>query len=156
MPRMGRVVLPNYPHHVVQRGHNRQIVFAEPADFKYYLETLAEFKEEYAIKVYGFCLMTNHVHLVLQPGERVAGLGQLMKRLAGRQTRYMNRQEQRSGTLWTERGQFLTLYLVISSFSEPLGASLSMVLWMRDMREMETPTRAETSFKGKLATRRSR
>ena len=93
MPRMGRVALPNYPHHVVQRGHNRQVVFAE----------LAEFKEEYAINVYGFCLMTKHVHLVLQPGERVAGLGQLMKRLAGRQTRYMNRQEQRSGTLWESR-----------------------------------------------------
>ena len=100
---MGRVVLPNYPHHIVQRGHNRQVVFAEPADFAYYLETLAEFKSEYAIQVYGFCLMTNHVHLVPQPGERVAGLGQLMKRLAGRQTRYMNRQEQRSGTLWESR-----------------------------------------------------
>ena len=103
MPRMGRVVVPNHPHHVVQRGHNRQVVFAEPVDFEYYLETLAEFKAEYAIQVYGLCLMTNHVHLVLQPGERVAGLGQLMKRLAGRQTRHMNRQEQRSGTLWESR-----------------------------------------------------
>ncbi len=100
---MGRVVLPNYPHHVVQRRHNRQVVFAEPADFEYYLETLVKFKAEYAIQVYGFCLMTNHVHLVLQPGEQVAGLGQLMKRLAGRQTRYMNRQEHRSGTLWESR-----------------------------------------------------
>lgn len=33
MPRMGRIVLPNYPHHVVQRGHNRQVVFAAPEDF---------------------------------------------------------------------------------------------------------------------------
>ena len=48
---MGRVVLPNYPHHVVQRGHNRQVVFAEPADFGYYLETLAEFKAKYAVEV---------------------------------------------------------------------------------------------------------
>lgn len=103
MPRMGLVVVPNYPHHVVQRGHNRQVIFAESADVEYYLETRAEFKAEYAVQVYGFCLMTNHVHLVLQPGERVAGLGQLMKRLAGRQTRYMNRQEQRSGTLWESR-----------------------------------------------------
>ncbi len=91
MPRIGRVVVPNYPHHVVQRGHNRQVVFAESVDFEYYLETLAEFKAEYAIKVYGFCLMLNHVHVVLQPGERKAGIGRLMKRLAKRQTRYMNR-----------------------------------------------------------------
>ena len=103
MPRMGRVVVPNHPHHFVQRGRNRQVVSAESADFQYYLETLAEFKAEYAVKVYGDCLMTNHVHLVLQPGERVAGLGQLMKRLAGRQTRFVNRQERRSGTLWESR-----------------------------------------------------
>jgi putative transposase len=100
---MGRVVVPSYPHHVVQRGHSRQVVFAEAADFAYYLQTLAEFKAEYAVEVYGFCLMTNDVHLVLQPGERVAGLGQLMKRPAGRQTRYVNRQERRSGTLWESR-----------------------------------------------------
>jgi putative transposase len=93
-------VIPNYPHHVVQRGHNKQIVFAEEADFNYYLETLAEFKQEYDVKVYAFCLMTNHVHLVLEPGDSVAGLEQLMKRLAGCQTRYVNRQERRSGTLW--------------------------------------------------------
>jgi putative transposase len=73
MPRMARVVLPNYPPHVIQRGHNRQAAFA--------LET---FKQLYNVKGYGFCLMTNHVHLILQAGEAVAGLGQLMKRLAGR------------------------------------------------------------------------
>ena len=103
MPRLGRVVVPNFPHHVVQRGHNKQVVFAEEADYRYYLRTLEDFKEEYDVKVYGFCLMTNHVHLILQPGEAISGLGQLMKRLSGRQTRFVNRQELRSGTLWEGR-----------------------------------------------------
>ena len=103
MPRLGRVVLPNYPHHVVQRGHNKQVVFAEEADFRFYLRTLEEFKDLYGVKVYGFCLMTNHIHLILQPGEAIAGLGQLMKRLAGRQTRFVNWQESRTGTLWEGR-----------------------------------------------------
>ena len=103
MPRLGRVVLPNYPHHVVQRGHNKQVVFAEEVDFRYYLKTLEEFKDLYGVQVYGFCLMTNHIHLILQPEEAIAGLGQLMKRLAGRQTRFMNRQESRTGTLWEGR-----------------------------------------------------
>ena len=103
MPRMGRVVLPNYPHHVVQRGHNKQVVFAEDGDYRYYLGTLEEFKALYDVKVYGFCLMTNHVHLILQPGDSEAGMGQLMKRLAGRQTRFVNRQELRTGTLWESR-----------------------------------------------------
>ena len=99
MPRLGRVVLPNYPHHVVQRGHNKQAVFAEEADYLYYLNTLEEFKVLYDVKVYGFCLMTNHVHLILQPGEPVSGMGQLMKRLAGRQTRFVNRQESNGNAL---------------------------------------------------------
>lgn len=63
MPRLGRIVLPNYPQHVVQRGHNEQAVFAEEADYLYYLNTLEECKDLYDIKVYGFCLMINQVHL---------------------------------------------------------------------------------------------
>lgn len=102
MPRMGRTILPYYPHHIVQRGHNRQVVFAEPRDCERYLETLAEFKDVYGVKVYAYCLMTNHVHLLIAP-ETVAGLAQLMKRLAGRQTRYHNVLEGRSGTLWESR-----------------------------------------------------
>jgi putative transposase len=98
MPRMGRVVLPNYPHHVVQRGHNKQVVFAEPGDFQRYLEDLRELKALYNVKVYAFCLMTNHVHLLLAPGNSAASLGQLMKGLAGRMTRYRNKLEGRSGT----------------------------------------------------------
>jgi putative transposase len=54
MPRLGRVVVPNYPHHVVQRGHNKQVVFAQGADFRYYLSTLEECKALYGVKVYGF------------------------------------------------------------------------------------------------------
>jgi putative transposase len=103
MPRCGRVVLPNTPHHIVQRGHNKQLVFAEGSDYRYYLDTLATFKTRLDIKVYAFCLMSNHVHLIMQPGEAVAELGALMKHLAGRQTRFVNRQAARSGTLWEGR-----------------------------------------------------
>lgn len=103
MPRMGRLVLPNYPHHVVQRGHNRQVVFAADEDYQRYLADLRELKEAFGVKVYAYCLMTNHVHLLLAPGEAIAGLGQLMKALAARATRYRNRLEGRSGTLWESR-----------------------------------------------------
>ncbi len=103
MPRKGRVVLPNYPHHIVQRGHNRQIIFPEAQDYRYYLDTLKEFKDAYNVKVFAFCLMTNHIHLVLQPSTNTRGLAQLMKRMAGRQTRYVDRLEGRRGTLWESR-----------------------------------------------------
>jgi len=86
MPRMGRVVLPRYPHHIVQRGHNRQVVFVvEAEDYRRYLSTLREFKNEYGVPVYAFCLMTDHAHWLLAPDEP-GGIGKLMKRLAGRQT----------------------------------------------------------------------
>ncbi|XXF07905.1 transposase [Pseudomonas sp. D2-3] len=103
MPRMGRIVLPNYPHHVVQRGHNRQVVFAAEQDYQRYIADLRELKDAFGIKVYAYCLMTNHVHLLLAPGEAIAGLGQLMKALAARATRYRNRLERRTGTLWESR-----------------------------------------------------
>ena len=103
MPRMGRVVLPKYPHHVVQRGHNRQVVFASEADFQRYLDDVRELKAAFGVRVHAYCLMTNHVHLLLSPGEAVAGLGQMMKALAARATRYRNKLEGRSGTLWESR-----------------------------------------------------
>ncbi|CDI95053.1 transposase-like p;rotein [Pseudomonas aeruginosa PA38182] len=77
----GRVVLPNYPLHVVQRGHNRQVVFAEDEDYQRYLSDLRDLKDAFGIKVYAFCLMTNHVHLLLAPGDSLSGLAQLMKTL---------------------------------------------------------------------------
>jgi len=103
MPRTARVVIPSYPHHVIQRGHNRQAVFAGDDDFRYYLENLTEWKEILGCKVYAFCLMTNHVHLVIDPGPAPENLGILMKRVAGRQTRFVNRSESRSGSLWEGR-----------------------------------------------------
>ena len=69
MPGTGRLIVPCTSHHLVQRGHNRPSVFAEPGDYSYCLETLGEFKAEFGIKVYAYCLMTNHVHLIVEPGQ---------------------------------------------------------------------------------------
>lgn len=103
MPRKARLVLADYPHHIVQRGHNRGVVFSHDGDYRYYLENLKEWKQELQCKVYAYCLMSNHVHLVIDPGGNPENLSLLMKRVAGRQTRYINRMEKRSGTLWEGR-----------------------------------------------------
>ncbi|MBI4377745.1 MAG: transposase [Nitrospinae bacterium] len=103
MPRTSRIVLPNCSHHIIQRGHNRQVVFAADEDYLYYLENLKEWKNELECKIYVFCLMTNHVHLIIDPGEKVENLALIMKRVSGRQTRYVNKMEGRSGTLWEGR-----------------------------------------------------
>ncbi|HWK75673.1 MAG TPA: transposase [Povalibacter sp.] len=83
MPRRARIAIARYPHHIVQRGHNHRAVFLTDEDRRIYLETLQEFRRELALKVYGYCLMTNHVHLIVEPGAEAADIGRLMKRLAG-------------------------------------------------------------------------
>lgn len=103
MPRRARLLLPNCPHHIIQRGHNRQVVFAGEEDYLYYLANLQEWKTVLNCKVYAYCLMTNHVHLVIDPGQDHEKISILMKRVAGRQTRYVNKLERRSGTLWEGR-----------------------------------------------------
>ena len=70
MPRHVRVVLPCLPHHIIQRGHNRKVVCVHDDDYAYYLENLQAWKAHYGVKVYAFCLMTNHVHLLLN-GEKM-------------------------------------------------------------------------------------
>ncbi|MDH3628946.1 MAG: transposase [Acidobacteriota bacterium] len=103
MPRTARVVMPGYPHHVIQRGHNRQPLFSREEHYKSYLRTLVEWKQQFKCKVFAFCLMTNHVHMVIEPGEDPTSLGRLMKRLGGRYTRFINRLEERTGTVWEGR-----------------------------------------------------
>lgn len=103
MPRKARVLVPDCPHHIVQRGHNRQVVFLADEDYQFYLDNLKEWKARLGIQVYAWCLMTNHIHLVLQPGENARAISELMKRLAGRQAAFVNKQERRSGSLWEGR-----------------------------------------------------
>lgn len=103
MPRYNRVAVPDFPHHLIQRGHDRELVFHEEADFRAYLDTLAEFRRELSLRVCAYCLMTNHVHLIVDPGDDPKRLGQLMRRLAGRHTRRINRMQKRTGTAWDGR-----------------------------------------------------
>src|SRR5689334_18313694 len=103
MPRRVRIAFAGYPHHLVQRGHNRSAVFFSDFDRMDYLRTLQECREMYSLKVYGYCLMTNHVHLIVDPGAHAQNVGRLMKRLAGRHTRRMNSLLRKTGTVWEGR-----------------------------------------------------
>ncbi|MEZ5525276.1 MAG: transposase [Pseudomonadales bacterium] len=103
MPRKARVLVPNCPHHVVQRGHNRKAVFLAEEDYQFYLNNLQEWKTALGIKLYAWCLMTNHIHLVVEPGKDAKDLSTLMKRVNGRQAAYVNKLEGRSGALWEGR-----------------------------------------------------
>jgi putative transposase len=103
MPRRIRLVFPRLPHHVIQRGHSRHAAFFSDAHRVDYLGTLAECRVLFGLRVYAYCLMTNHVHLIVDPRDDPASISALMKRLAGRHSRRVNAERGTSGSLWEGR-----------------------------------------------------
>ena len=102
MPRRARIVVPGVPHHVVSRGNNQQDVFFVDDDHRVYLKFLREDAEKHGLQVTGYCLMSNHVHLVATPkGE--ASLAMAVGRGHLRYTQYVNWRHRRSGHLWQNR-----------------------------------------------------
>jgi len=70
MARLARVILPGYPHHIIQRGNRRQDVFFRESDYEQYLELLKTGCQQERIEIWAYCLMTNHVHLILKPNKQ--------------------------------------------------------------------------------------
>lgn len=102
MPRRPRIVVAGIALHRIQRGNNRQACFFSEDDYLIYLDWLKEYAGLTGCAVHAYVLMTNHVHLLLTPGEANSA-GELMKRLGQRYVQYINRTYCRSGTLWEGR-----------------------------------------------------
>ena len=102
MPRLARVVIPECPHHVTQRGNRREDVFVTAADRVRYLDLLAEYAAKGGLAVQAYCLMTNHVHLAVVP-QAEASLAAALKPLHTRYTQHVNRTRGVSGPLWQGR-----------------------------------------------------
>jgi putative transposase len=102
MPRVARIVVPDLPHHLTQRGNNRQDVFFVDEDRRQYLKLLADQCRRHGAKILGYCLMTNHVHLILIPS-RPDSLAKAVGRTHWLYAQYINRLHKRSGHLWQNR-----------------------------------------------------
>ena len=88
--------------HVIQRGNNRVACFREDVDYLVYLSHLRELSKKHGCAVHAYCLMTNHVHVLMTPKAAVACTN-LMRDLGQRYVQYFNRRHGRSGTLWEGR-----------------------------------------------------
>jgi putative transposase len=102
MARLPRLTVPGHPHHIIQRGNNRQPIFAADADYRRLLEFLEEHSREARVAVHAYVLMSNHFHLLATP-ETEDGIPHMMQAVGRRYVRYFNDRQQRTGTLWEGR-----------------------------------------------------
>jgi len=102
MARKPRMYLPGVPAHVVQRGNNRAACFFTGADYGYYLECLSQGMKRYGVVLHAYCLMTNHVHLLMTPRSETS-ISRTLQHVGRLYVAYVNRRYRRSGTLWEGR-----------------------------------------------------
>lgn len=102
MARLPRLVVPGWPHHVIQRGNNRQAIVRTDADRRAWREILAESLETHGVTLQAYVLMDNHFHLLLTPPSPQA-LSRMMQSLGRRYVGGHNALHGRSGTLWEGR-----------------------------------------------------
>ena len=99
MPRIARIIAPRYPHHVTQRGNNRMTVFFDDEDRQTYLELLSLYAQKNSLKIWAYCLMDNHIHLLAVP-ENKSSLAKGVGLTNQVYTQYLNRKRGQSGRIW--------------------------------------------------------
>jgi putative transposase len=102
MARLPRLIVPGHPHHVIQRGNNRQAIFSGTADYQMMLGLLDENAHKFGVSIHAYVLMGNHFHLLATPST-TDGLPQVMQAVGRRYVRYFNDTQRRTGTLWEGR-----------------------------------------------------
>jgi len=102
MPRAPRITMKNACYHIITRGNQKQLVFKDSTDYHEYLSILTKYKKRYKFKLYCFCLMPNHVHLIIEVKEPIM-LCKIMKCLNLSYTLYFNSKYEKVGHLWQDR-----------------------------------------------------
>jgi len=109
MPRGTRIIVDNACYHVVNRGNQKQNIFLEDADYVKFLEILKFYKRKFWFKIYGYCLMPNHIHLLVQP-KLPNDLRTFMQGLTQTYTIWFNKKYKKVGHLW--QGRFKNMVVV--------------------------------------------
>jgi putative transposase len=102
MPRIARIVIPDVPHHITQRGNNKQDVFFTDEDKAVFLKILKEQSDKYGLIIDGYCLMTNHIHIIATPRKKDS-LSRTMGRTNLLYAQYINYMHGLIGHLWQNR-----------------------------------------------------
>jgi len=102
MARLPRLVIPHQPHHVIQRGNDRQLIFRDASDYIVFLNWLRDGARQFKVAIHAYVLLSNHVHLLVTPSDET-GLGRMMQWIGRYYVPYFNRKYERVGTLWQGR-----------------------------------------------------
>jgi len=102
MARIARIVVPQYPHHIIQRGNRRQDVFFNDQDYRYYIELLKKSCVQYGVNIWAYCLMTNHAHFIAVP-RTADSLARCFADTHVKYTRHINKRNGWTGHLWQSR-----------------------------------------------------
>ncbi|MHB8759669.1 MAG: transposase [Thiobacillus sp.] len=102
MARLPRYVIPGQPQHIIQRGNNRQAIFAADEDYAFFRDALVEAAARHGLTIHSYVWMTNHVHLLATPA-REESIGKTFQSVGRRYVQYFNHAYGRSGTLWEGR-----------------------------------------------------
>jgi len=103
MPRTARIAPREHIYHVLTRGNNRQDVFEEDEDFRKYMGLLVLYKGKFHFKLYHYVMMTNHVHLVIEPSEEGGSLSEIMKGINLSYARHYKQKYGHTGHFWQDR-----------------------------------------------------
>jgi len=102
MPRIARLIVPEYPHHITQRGNYRQDVFLDDSDRRHYLTLVADYSRKFDLAILAYCLMNNHVHFVVMPRNKDS-LSATFRIAHTRYSQYFNKKRRVAGHLWQGR-----------------------------------------------------
>jgi putative transposase len=102
MARLPRLTVAGYPHHVIQRGNDRQAIVRDDADRARLLALWQEHAQTFKVAIHAYVVMDNHFHLLVTP-ETDHSLPQMMQAVGRAYVRYFNLRHQRTGTLWEGR-----------------------------------------------------
>ena len=102
MARLPRYVVPGQPQHIIQRGNNRQAIFAAEADYQFFRDALVEAAEKHGLVIHAYVWMTNHIHLLATPTHENS-ISKVFQSVGRKYVQYFNFTYRRSGTLWEGR-----------------------------------------------------
>ena len=102
MARLPRYVIPGQPQHIIQRGNNRQVIFAAEADYQFFRDALIDAADKHDLSIHAYVWMSNHIHLLATPGKEES-ISKVFQSVGRKYVQYFNHTYRRSGTLWEGR-----------------------------------------------------